>query len=91
MTEITFDPVKRARTLSERGLDFADAGEIFSGAHFNLADDRKDYGEARILTFGVLKGRLVAMVWTERDGARRIISMRHANDREKSRYQAQMG
>ena len=91
MTKITFDPVKRARTLSERGLDFADADEIFSGGHFNLADERKDYGETRFLTFGVLKGRLVAMVWTQRDGARRIISMRHANDREKGCYQAQMG
>ena len=28
---ITFDPAKRARTLAERGLDFADANLVFAG------------------------------------------------------------
>jgi len=28
---ITFDPVKRARTLADRGLDFEDAAIIFEG------------------------------------------------------------
>ena len=28
---VTFDPVKRAKTLTERGLDFADAALIFAG------------------------------------------------------------
>lgn len=29
--EIEFDPLKRQRTLDERGLDFADAPQIFEG------------------------------------------------------------
>jgi len=29
--KITFDPVKRAVTLAERGIDFEDAAEVFSG------------------------------------------------------------
>jgi uncharacterized DUF497 family protein len=29
--KITYDPVKRAITLAERGLDFEDAAELFSG------------------------------------------------------------
>jgi uncharacterized DUF497 family protein len=29
--KITFDPEKRDRTLEERGLDFADAAEVFGG------------------------------------------------------------
>jgi uncharacterized DUF497 family protein len=29
--KITFDPVKRASTLRDRSLDFADAAEIFAG------------------------------------------------------------
>jgi uncharacterized DUF497 family protein len=29
--KITFDPVKRAITLAERGLDFEDAAELFRG------------------------------------------------------------
>jgi uncharacterized DUF497 family protein len=28
---ITFDPAKRAKTLAERGLDFADAEFVFAG------------------------------------------------------------
>jgi uncharacterized DUF497 family protein len=38
---ITFDPSKRARTLAERGLDFADAAQIFAGLHATLEDTRR--------------------------------------------------
>jgi uncharacterized DUF497 family protein len=31
---------------------------------------------------------MVMVVWTPRETARRIISMRHCNDRERERYQA---
>jgi uncharacterized DUF497 family protein len=41
---ITFDPSKRARTLAERGLDFADAALVFAGLHATLEDARRDYG-----------------------------------------------
>jgi uncharacterized protein len=42
---ITFDPAKRARTLAERGLDFADADEVFAGTTAEADDTREDYGE----------------------------------------------
>jgi uncharacterized protein len=29
--KITFDPAKRASTLKDRSLDFADAAEVFAG------------------------------------------------------------
>jgi len=89
--DLSFDEAKRQLTLSERGLDFARAEEIFSGVEFTLLDDRVDYGEDRYNTFGLLDGRLVALVWTIRDGTRRIISMRKANEREKVRYQRALG
>ena len=50
------------------------------------SDTRQDYSESRYITVGKLDGRLVVMVWTPRGEARRIISMRKANDREKSFY-----
>jgi uncharacterized DUF497 family protein len=87
---ITFDPVKRDRTLAERGLDFAHAGEIFAGRAFTRPDDRRDYGEPRFITAGFLRGRMVVLVWTPRGDARHIISMRKANDREQALYQARM-
>jgi uncharacterized DUF497 family protein len=56
---VTFDPAKRAATLDERGLDFADAAEVFDGITAEVEDMRKDYGEMRIICFGLLRGRLV--------------------------------
>ena len=83
---INFDESKRQWTLTHRGLDFADAFKIFEGAEFSWIDDRHDCGEVRYNTLGKLEGRLVALTWTVRDGNRRIISMRKANDREQVHY-----
>lgn len=80
--EISFDEAKRPWTLEKRGLDFLDAPKVFSKPHFNLVDDRNDYGEERFLSFGELDGRAVSIVWTIRDSKRRIISMRHVHDKE---------
>ena len=88
---IEFDPVKRAKTLIERGLDFALAAEVFAGHHFTAEDLRENYGERRYITVGKLDGRMVVMVWTPRGEARRIISMRKANEREQKRYAARLG
>lgn len=83
---ITFDPAKRAWTLAERGLDFTDASEVFSGATIDIPDVRRDYGESRIMSVGHFRGRMMILIWTQRGAARHIISMRKANDREKARY-----
>ena len=88
---ISFDPAKRARTLAERGLDFADAAEVFAGITAEAEDTREDYGETRIICFGLLGGRLVQVVYTPRGADRHIISMRKANDREKARLASLLG
>ncbi len=77
-----FDPWKRVITLRERGLDFAQAGTLFAGPTATRPDDRKDYGESRFQTVGVLDGRLVMVVWTPRGDARRVISMRYVHEHE---------
>lgn len=88
---VDFDSIKRAKTLAERGLDFARAGEVFSGKHFTGQDMRQDYAEDRFITVGLLDARLVVMVWTLRGEVRRIISMRKANEREKAYYARYLG
>ena len=85
--KIEFDPEKRNKTLKERGLDFSCADAVFAGRHLTRRDDRNDYGEERFITAGRLDGRLVIMVWTQRGKARRIISMRKANEREIKRLE----
>jgi uncharacterized protein len=88
--KITYDPAKRAKTLEERGLDFEDAPEVFSGPTVTASDLRHDYGEKRFITFGALHGREVVLVWTTRGDSRRIISMRNANEREIASFQSRM-
>ena len=83
---ITFDPNKRDATLAERGLDFADAAEVFASATIDLPDTRFAYPEPRTVTYGYLNERLVVVVWTATEDGCRVISMRKANDREQRRY-----
>jgi uncharacterized protein len=89
--KIEFDPIKRQATVVNRGLDMARADEIFAGATLTIADDREDYGEPRFITVGRLDGRMVVTVWTPRGAARRIISLRKANDREQALYGDRLG
>jgi uncharacterized DUF497 family protein len=89
--KIEFDQEKRERVLSERGLDFARAIDVFAGPTATVADIREDYGEPRFITMGALDGRLVVMVWTPRGESRRIISMRKANEREIARFENKLG
>lgn len=82
MRSITFDKSKRDKTLAERGLDFADAALVFDGPTATVEDTRKDYGEPRYQTMGLLRGRAVMVVRTPRRASRRVISMRYAREHE---------
>ena len=82
---ITFDPAKRARTLADRGLDFEDASIVFEGVTVEVEDTRKNYGEQRVICYGLLAGRLVVVGYTPRGNVRHVFSMRKANHREKAR------
>jgi uncharacterized DUF497 family protein len=81
-----FDPVKRAKNLHRRQLDFLDAEIVLSGPVFTIKDTRIDYGEQRFQTIGFLAGRMVMVVWTPRDEAVHVMSMRKCNDKEQARY-----
>jgi hypothetical protein len=87
----TWDEAKRRMTLAERGLDFAEAELMFAGRTLTLPDERLDYEERRFTTAGWLRGRFVVVVWTPRDGGRRIISMRHGHADEEAYYLEQLG
>jgi uncharacterized protein len=82
---IAFDPVKRAKTLTERGLDFADAALIFAGVTIEIEDTRRNYGEKRVICYGLLAGRVVVVGYTPRGADRHVFNMRKANEREKAR------
>ena len=67
--KITFNPAKRDLTLRHRGLDFARAAEVFAGHAATVLDHRRDYGETLFITAGHLDGRLMVMIWTQRNDA----------------------
>jgi uncharacterized DUF497 family protein len=64
---------------------------VFSGPCVTFEDDRFDYGEERLVTMGLLAGRLVVIAHAPRDEGTRIISMRKGNRREKTIYQERLG
>jgi len=75
----------------ERWLDFEDAPRAFPGVTVEMEDLRRDYGEQRILCYGVLAGRLIVIGYTPRGGVHHVFSMRKANDREKRRLGPLLG
>lgn len=90
--KITFDPRKRLKTLSERGIDFAvDAEKVFAGNTGSFVDDRRDYGEKREVVVGWLNGRMVVMIWTKRGDVYHVISMRFCHAKEQAEYTQRFG
>ncbi len=87
---IEYDPAKRDATLLARGLDMARSAEVWNGPTVTIPDDRRDYGETRLVTVGILAARMVVLVWTPRGDTRRIISLRKANAREQATYRTSL-
>jgi uncharacterized protein len=81
-----WDAAKSAANLAKHGIDFEDAIGIFDGPVLEMADARRDYGEARIVAFGVVDDRELAVVYIGRGERRRIISARRAHSRERKAY-----
>ncbi len=90
MEGFEWDSDKEAKNIRERGIDFATASRIWGGPVLEKIDDRRDYGEVRVLAFGQVVGRLMAVVYTWRGTNRRIISARKANRREQERFEAEI-
>jgi uncharacterized DUF497 family protein len=88
---ISFDPAKRAGNLAKHGLDLAEAEQVLAGPCAERLDDRFDYGEPRWVSLGLLRGEVVACVWTERDEEARVISLRKASVNEQKEYFSEIG
>lgn len=83
-----WDDEKNARNIASHGVDFAQAAKIFLGPHVEEYDDRFDYGETRYVAYGLLDGiALLAVAYTQRGAAIRLISARRATRSERRRYE----
>ncbi|MCU0569004.1 MAG: BrnT family toxin [Oculatellaceae cyanobacterium Prado106] len=88
--EYEWDEEKRLTNLRKHGIDFTDVPVLFDGDILTVEDDRYRYGEQRFVTFGLLQGRVVAVVHTERENCTRIISARKATNYEQRVYFEQL-
>ena len=85
--KITFDPAKNERNIQERGISFELATNFDFETAIYIKDIRRDYGETRIRSLGLIGDRLHALVFTMSGATLRVISLRKANRTEVKRYE----
>lgn len=86
MAVFEWDDAKRDRTLQDRGLDFRDVVEVFTAPHVIIP--ARSETEPRFAAIGLHKGHVIAVFFTHRDDAIRIISARRARRHERDYYHA---
>ena len=86
--DITFDPLKDAINRLQHGVSLDLAREIAWNEIASRVDGRRDYGEVREVGYAPLRGHTFCVVFTRRNSALRIISLRRANKREVRQHAA---
>jgi len=80
---------KQQKNVLKPGIDFADAREVFDDpAAYTLLSPRVA-GELRYVTVGLMRKQLIAVVFTHRGDAVRIISARVARRNERKLYDSE--
>ena len=87
-----WDENKNRENMRKHGIDFADAIEIFRHPMLTSLDDRRDYGEDRLKSIGLLSSTVAVVVYIEWDGENRIrlISARKALKHERKQYEKEV-
>lgn len=84
-----WDAEKAQKNSEKHGVRFEIATLAFCDPdRVKVTDDRFDYGEKRLVTFGLIENRLFAVVHVDDEASQtiRIISARKANKRERERH-----
>jgi uncharacterized protein len=83
-----WDPAKAASNLKRHGVSFEEAADAFTDPHALLAADILDPRRTLMIAFGVSRGQLLAVVFTEPSpDLIRIISARRATKAERKHYE----
>lgn len=84
---LEWDENKRQRNIDKHGIDFLDAVEAMSDpGQLTYRSDHPE-NEVHYITVGRIKELTVAVVFTVRERAVRIISVRRARKSERERYE----
>jgi uncharacterized DUF497 family protein len=90
--DFEWDEAKAAANLVKHGVSFEQARQAFDDPFaIDFVDDREDYGESRLILFGMVEGRLLVVAHTLRDDKVRIISAREAEPHERRKYHEENG
>ena len=87
MATIEFDARKSERNAAARGLPFERAVDFDWEDAVVIADQRRDYGERRLVATGYLDRRLHVLCFLRIPDGIRVISLRRANKREVLEYE----
>lgn len=84
-----WDPAKATTNLAKHGASFEEAMTAFSDALGRVEDDpRHSIGERRFALLGQSEqSRLLAVLFTDRGAAIRLVSARQATRRERRSYE----
>ena len=82
----TWDEPKRRKNIKNHGLDFVGCEAIWDNFTITREDVRRAYHEKRLVTFGLLEGNVIVLVYTERRTGPHIISLRKAEKHEARYY-----
>ena len=85
---VEWDEKKRLANLTQHGVDFRDAAQIFEGVVLEAADTRIEYGEQRFRALGQVGRDFIMVAYTWRGENRRIISAWKVDDEGRRRYAA---
>lgn len=85
--KVEWNKSKARDNYAKHGVSFEHAKEVFDDPFaIEFLDDRRDYGEERLIMMGMVEGRLFYVVYTERADAIRLISARRATKNEQETY-----
>jgi uncharacterized DUF497 family protein len=87
--EFEDNPAKATQNFKKHKVSFEEAGSVFGDSMaYTFADPDHSIAEARWLMFGLSRmERLLAVIYTERNGKVRLISARLATKHERSIYE----
>jgi uncharacterized DUF497 family protein len=85
--EVEWDEDKRRATLKGRGVDIAYAALIFLDEVFTQPDDRRDYGEERYISIGLVRDQCFVVIHTERQNVIRVITAWKGGRNDRKKYQ----
>jgi uncharacterized DUF497 family protein len=85
--EIEYDKKKNEENITKHNISFEKIFDFDFDNCVTKIDERFEYGEIRLISYGTLNDRLHILVWTRRNNKIRPISFRKANKKERKQYE----